>query len=216
MTGSHPIAPLALRDTALIVSELADGATTAQGFSSFRQTCQGLLARLREEMAAAGHPAAVVQDAAYAQCALLDEVALQRLAGADRDAWEREPLQVAEFNTHQAGEELVARIETRLAEPQPVLPLLVVFQTVLGLGFQGRFARDGAGAREALMRALDARLAPADHAADAHAIVVPYARARGLPQASPLAWVVGSLAGAGLVYLALDRWLAASIAQLAG
>jgi type VI secretion system protein ImpK len=100
----------------------------------------------------------VVEDAAYAQCALLDEYALRRLTGDERSAWEREPLQVQEFQSHNAGEELIARIERRLAEAQPVIPLLVVFHAVLGLGFQGKFALEGNAARDALVHTIDERL----------------------------------------------------------
>jgi len=216
MTMHATILPLALRNTALTVTELADGGNLAESFESFRARCLELLTRLRDEFRSAGHAAAVVEDAAYAQCALLDEVALRRLQGADRDAWEREPLQVKEFQSHNAGEELIARIQHRLAEPEPVVPLLAVFYTVLGLGYQGKFALDGASDREALMRAIDKRLKGAGVQNDSGPIIVTSRNAHGMRHLSPLAWVLIALAGAGLVYFALHRWLAASIAQLAG
>lgn len=216
MTTLTTILPLALRDTALTVTELADGAKVAETFETFREQCLKLLSRLREEFRAAGHPTSVVEDAAYAQCALLDEVALQHLQAGDRDAWEREPLQVKEFQSHNAGEELIARIERRLAEPQPVVPLLVVFYAVLGLGFQGKFALEGANARESLMRTIDERLERAGVQKASGPIIVTAGKTRGLRHLSSLAWVLIALAVAGLIYLALDRWLAASIAQLAG
>lgn len=140
--------PLALCDTALTVTGLADAVKPTLGFETFRAKCLEQVARLREEFSALDQPTDVVEDAAYAQCALLDEVALGRLQGADRDAWEREHLQVQRFQSHNAGEALIVRIERRLAEPQPVLPLLAVFHAVLGLGFQGRYALEGASAND--------------------------------------------------------------------
>lgn len=208
--------PLALRDTALTVAELADMAH-APDFTAFRTQCLGQVKRLQEEFRASGQPADVVEDAAYAQCALLDEVALSRLQGDGRDAWEREPLQVGQFESHDAGEALIARIERRLAEPQPVLPLLAVFQAVLGLGFQGRYALDGANARMALMRAIDERLhRDGAHPATGPVLVTTGRPRRSLGHLSPLGWLAIAMVGAGLVYLALDRWLALAIGRLAG
>ncbi|CAG9186086.1 DotU family type IV/VI secretion system protein [Cupriavidus pinatubonensis] len=215
MTTLTTILPLALRDTALTVTELA-GEAKPETFETFRTKCLEHLSRLREEFHAAGHSTAVVEDAAYAQCALLDEVALRSLQAKERDAWEREPLQVREFQSHDAGEELIARIERRLAEPQPVLPLLAVFYTVLGLGFQGKFALEGTGARERLMRAIDERLERGGVQKNTGPVIVTSGQAREWRGLSPVAWVGMALAGAALVYVALDRWLAVSIAQLGG
>ncbi|MGN5479797.1 DotU family type IV/VI secretion system protein [Cupriavidus basilensis] len=215
MTTPATILPLALRDTALTVTELLDEAKP-DTFEAFRARCLEHVARLREEFRAAGQPPAVIYDAAYAQCALLDEVALRRLKGTERDAWEREPLQVKEFQNHNAGEELIASIERRLAEPQPVLPLLVVFYAVLGLGFQGKFTLDGTGAREALMRAIDERLERGGVRNSAGPVIVASNQPYGWQGLSLLAWVGITLIGAGVIYFALDRWLAASIARLGG
>lgn len=216
MTTLPPLLPLALRDTALTVAQLAHGARSAETVETLREKCLALLSGLRKELRAAGHSSAVVEDAAYAQCALLDEAALRRLQAADRDAWEREPLQVREFQSHHAGEELIARIERRLAEPQPVIPLLFVFHAVLGLGFQGRFALEGARARETLMRAIDERLERAGVLQASGPILVSAGKARGPRHLSPPAWILMALAGSGAVYFVLDRWLATSIAQLGG
>lgn len=208
--------PLALRDTALTVTELADAAKPTLGFETFRAKCLEQVARLREEFSALGQPADVVEDAAYAQCALLDEVALGRLQGADRDAWEREPLQVQQFQSHNAGEALIARIERRLAEPQPVPPLLAVFHAVLGLGFQGRYALEGTMARTALMRAIDERMDRAGWRESSGPVLVTGGKTPRWRHLSPLAWVAIAGVGAALVYVALDRWLAVAISRLAG
>ncbi|AQV93821.1 DotU family type IV / VI secretion system protein [Cupriavidus necator] len=208
--------PLALRDTALTIAGLADAAQ-APDFAAFRTNCLNQVKRLQEELRASGQPADVVEDAAYAQCALLDEVALNRLQGDGRDAWERAPLQVDQFESHDAGDALITRIERRLAEPQPVLPLLAVFQSVLGLGFQGRYALDGANARIALMRAIDERLHRAGvHPGGGPVLVTASKPRRRLGHLSPLGWLALAIVGAGLVYIALDRWLALAIGRLAG
>lgn len=216
MTNSILILPLALRDTALTVTTLADDDQPTR-FEAFRAKCVEQVSRLREEFLEAGQPADVVEDAIYAQCALLDEVALGRLPGEDRGAWEREPLQVREFQSHDAGEALIARIERRLGEARPVLPLLAVFHAVLGLGFQGRFALEGAGARVALMHAIDERLDRAGWLKSDGPVLVADGKARRWRgHLTSLAWVVSACAVTGLVYLALDRWLVTAIARLVG
>jgi type VI secretion system protein ImpK len=205
--------PVALRDTALSVAILA-GESKPQSAEEFRTKCKKQIQALRQELTSAAHPADVVEDAVYAQCALLDEMALSHLEGYARDAWEREPLQVDEFQSHDAGDELVRRIERRLAQPQPVLPLLAIFGAVLDLGFTGKFALAGHDARTALMRAIGERLGP-DH--ERHSVLVVQAAGglRWSGHLSPLAWVAIACVAAGVVYLALDQWLTASIARIA-
>lgn len=207
--------PVAMRDTALTVTGLANHATP-DPFAMLRAKCNAQIAQLRTELRAAGHPHDVIEDAAYAQCALLDEAALSHLRGSDRDAWEREPLQVSEFQSHDAGDELIARIEQRLAQPQPVLPLLAIFMAVLDLGFKGKFALDGNEARSALIEALDARLGRADEQGAAGTVLVMSGRrGRWLGHLSPLVWVAIAAIVAVLVYVALDQWLTAAIAPIA-
>lgn len=205
---------IALRDTALTVATLADTAQP-QRVNDFRATCAALIERLRDEFTANGQPADVARDAAYALCALLDEVALSQL-GKDRETWESEPLQVREFHSHDAGNELIDNIRRRLAEPKPVLPLLAVYSAVLGLGFQGRFALEGADARSALMRALDERLEQAGLRKASDSVIVTSGKARPWHGLSPLAWTSIAIVAAGGIYLSLGRWLAASSARIAG
>lgn len=214
MTTTPPIFPLALRDTALTVAALVSGSTPVT-FASFRERCLEQIASLREELRAARQSPDVIEDAIYAQCALLDEFALRHLDGATRDEWEREPLQVREFQSHDAGDALIDRIERRLAAPQPVLPLLAVFHVVIGLGFQGRFALNGGTDRAALLRALDERLARAGVDQGNGPVIVTHGRPDTGWRVSPIVWVVLALAGAGLVYMALNRWLDAAIVRLA-
>ncbi|MDE1180304.1 MAG: DotU family type IV/VI secretion system protein [Paraburkholderia sp.] len=211
---------MALRDTALTVASLATSASPAD-FDTFRQQCDDQIVRLRRELAAAGHPPDVIEDAAYAQCALLDEAALQHLTEFDRAAWEHEPLQVLHFQTHNAGEELIARIERRVAASRPVEPLLAIFSAVLALGFKGRFALDGPAPRIALMHAIQSRLGIEPIAENAHHSV------RGTPwlvtqKSQHRKWFDPTLAGwvaiasivSLLIYCALELWLDAQIAQL--
>jgi type VI secretion system protein ImpK len=199
----------------LTVTGLASGAAPT-AFDAFRRKCTEQIEHLRSELTTAGHPRDVIEDATYAQCALLDEAALSSLKGVDRDAWEREPLQVSEFQSHDAGEELIVRIMRRLAQPQPVLPLLAIFAAVLDLGFRGKFALEGLDARTSLMRALDERLGRHGEGNDSSGpVVVRTGRSRrGFGNLSPLAWVVIAIVAADVVYIALDQWLTASIAQI--
>ena len=211
-SSSPTLLPLALRDTALTVTHLASAAQP-QAFGVFAERCDTQIAQLRAELAAAGSAPDVIDDAVYAQCALLDETALKYLQGYDRDAWEREPLQVRYFNSHDAGDALIQRIERRLAEPQPVLPLLAVFSAVLGLGFQGKFALHGAESRAALMRAINERLGKADHG-KTDTVLVLQGTSRRWTGLSPLSWVVLACVVSGLFYLGAQHWLTASIDAL--
>jgi type VI secretion system protein ImpK len=212
LTADTPLLPLALRDTALTVTSLARGGTP-DSFAAFRQRCKAQVDKLRDELRASGHPDDVIDDASYAQCALLDESALSHLQDGDRDQWEREPLQVLEFNTHDAGEELIARIKRRLDQPQPIPSLLAIFHAVLALGFKGRFARDGGEARMSLMTALASRLGSTEESSGP-VVVRPETTRRWLGHISLPGWIVCACVAACVVYFALDRWLAAAIAQL--
>jgi type VI secretion system protein ImpK len=212
------VLPVALRDTALLVTGLSLEARPDSS-GTFREKCERCVTQLREQMSSAGHPADVIEDAAYAQCALLDEVALRHLKDNDRNEWERNPLQVEQFQSHDAGEELPRRIECRLLEKQPSLMLLAIFNAVLNLGFEGRFSRGGREARHALMHAIDGRLEQggwrqADPADTTVIVGAPYVRPWH-QRMNPLAWVVAACVVSGVVYLVLDRWLTASIDDLA-
>lgn len=216
--------PVALRDTADTVAALREYRPTSP--KDLRERCDAQVARLREELQQRGQPRDVIDDALYAQCALLDEAALKGLRGDARDAWEREPLQLRTFGRNDAGEELIRRIGQRLREAKPVLPLLGIFGAVLRLGFTGSLAANGGDARTKLVSEIDERLTRAaggytDRAANGNTpggapgpIVVNPSRGRRRPL-SPLAWVLIAGIAAGLVWLAIDRWLLAVIAGMA-
>jgi len=217
-TSFVTLLPLAIRDTALTVASLHGGDFPKEGFTLFRQTCETQLERLRTELEKAGHPQDVIDDALYAQCALLDESVLRCLKNKHRDDWEHQPLQVTQFNSHDAGEELVRRMQARLHTPQANMTLLLIFHTVLLLGFQGKFAVQGETERFKLMNELAERIeggnqksAPEDRST---VVVTAGASRRWWPALSPLGWVI--LAGliAALLYGGLQHWLSVSINAL--
>lgn len=209
--------PLAIRDTALTVASLHGGEFPREGFSVFRQTCEAQLERLRTELEEAGQPRDMIDDALYAQCALLDEAVLRCLKNKHRDDWELQPLQVTQFNSHDAGEELVRRMQARLQAPQANMTLLLIFHTVLLLGFQGKFAVQGEIERFALMNALAERLEGNQKSTleDRSTVVVTAgASRRWWPTLSPLAWVMLAALLAALLYGGLQHWLSVSISAL--
>jgi type VI secretion system protein ImpK len=156
MRGAVPVLPRAMRDTALTVTELKLNAQP-KSFSDFRERCESQVQQLRAELSVAGYSNAVIADAVYAQCALLDEFALIKLQGDEHESWEQDPLQVSEFQSHEAGVELVDRVERCLANPNTPVMLLAVFFETFNLGFKGKFMIAGEPARDVLLRALDAR-----------------------------------------------------------
>ncbi|MET3212756.1 UNVERIFIED_ORG: type VI secretion system protein ImpK [Burkholderia territorii] len=146
-----------LRDTALLVTTLASGGQT-QDAVALRARCKQLVEQFASALRHRGFSDDVRNDAVIAQCGLLDEVALRHLPGEFRSAWEREPLQVEQFNLHEAGERVFERLDIRMSEPAPPVALLECYSAILGLGFVGRYARDGEAKRTALIVALNARL----------------------------------------------------------
>jgi type VI secretion system protein ImpK len=68
------------------------------------------------------------------------------------------PLQVEQFNLHDAGERVIDRLEVRMREASPQLDLLECYSAILGMGFVGRYAREGEAKRTALMASLNAQL----------------------------------------------------------
>jgi type VI secretion system protein ImpK len=216
MTSSNfseiPPLPAAFRDTAVTVAALTRPLASGS-CAALRQRCREQVQQLRDQMLAGGHPPDVIEDACYAQCALLDEAVLSHLSGTDRDEWEREPLQVAQFGSHHAGDALIERMQQRLREPQPVLLLLAIFHAALGLGFRGRFALAGGDARLAMLNALSERLGVTDAQANGVIVAAP-GRHRWWASLSLPVWLLGAVLVAVLVYLLLEQWLDAAVAGL--
>lgn len=84
-----------------------------------------------------------VLHAKYVYCAAVDEIIL-RSPFALRDAWETRPLQLRLFGDQLAGEHFFHRLEELRARGERHLQVLEVFHLCLLLGFQGRYALDGA------------------------------------------------------------------------
>ncbi|WP_230474714.1 DotU/TssL family secretion system protein [Dyella monticola] len=209
---SSALLPIALRDTALTVTALRRGASSPS-FDDLRQSSHAQVQRLRAELKIDNQSDDVIRDAVYAQCALLDEAALSSLKGSDRDEWEREPLQVAEFGTHDAGEALIARMQQRLHQPQAERTLLAIFLAVLVLGFRGRFVLERRDARAAMIKALQQHLGVSDEATGG-IVVRSAARQRWFANVSLPACVLLAVAIAVTLWVLLDRWLDAAAAQL--
>lgn len=146
-----------LRETALLVTSLGEGGTVPEA-GAFRERCRQIISTFSEALTRRGYPADVRQEALIAQCGLLDETALRHLSAENRPGWELKPLQVEWFKVHDAGEQVIARIEARLRETPANVDLLECYVAILGIGFKGRYARDGEPQRAALISALNARL----------------------------------------------------------
>jgi type VI secretion system protein ImpK len=84
-----------------------------------------------------------VYQAKFAFSALVDEIVLvSRLS--IRNAWERDPLQLEMFGEHTAGEKFFESLERLRGEGPRRVQVLEVFHMCLLLGFQGRYALEGA------------------------------------------------------------------------
>jgi type VI secretion system protein ImpK len=146
-----------LRDTALQVTTLSQGGNT-ETVSGLRQRCLGLMAALSASLDQRGVASDVREDALYAQCGLLDEAVLRHLSAKERPEWDARPLQVERDGRHDAGDRVFERLAERMREVSPNLDLLEYYSAILGLGFMGRYAREGEAKRSALIASLDAQL----------------------------------------------------------
>lgn len=146
-----------LRDTALAVTSFASGGTVKDA-AAFRDRCQQLIGNFSDALTRRGYPHDVRKEAIVAQCGLLDETALREFDEEARSGWELKPLQVEQFGLHDAGERVIDCIEARLSEASPNADLLECYSAILGMGFMGRYARDGDAKRAELVAALNTRL----------------------------------------------------------
>ena len=99
----NPLIRSELRDTALTVSALSAGFSPEHA-STWYEYCKTLVENLRKNLASSGRSAEEIEEISYAQCALLDEVALQNLQGSDREVWEMNPMQVHFFQSYICAE----------------------------------------------------------------------------------------------------------------
>jgi type VI secretion system protein ImpK len=146
-----------LRDTALLVSMLTQGGTSEPA-EQLRKHCVELMAAFSAALEQRGFAADVREDAQYAQCGLLDEAVLRCPSIKDRSSWEAHPLQVERFGKLDAGDYVFDRLTERLRAASPHVDLLECYAAILGLGFMGRYAREGVAKRAVLMATLNARL----------------------------------------------------------
>ncbi|SAK58692.1 type VI secretion system protein ImpK [Caballeronia fortuita] len=146
-----------LRDTALLVATLSTGGAPEK-FDVLRPRCAALVAEFGAALDRRGYPADVREDARKAQCALLDEAALHHLSDKEKSSWSAQPLQVENFQQHDAGERVFERLEFRMRERAPQVDLLECYAALLGLGFRGRYAVGGESERAALIAELNAMI----------------------------------------------------------
>jgi type VI secretion system protein ImpK len=146
-----------LRDTALVVATLS-ASGLSEDVAMLRKRCRQLIEQFAAALEQHGHDREVRDDALVAQCALLDETALRHLSAENRSQWDSQPLQVERSGRHDAGERVFERLEQRMREPSPNVELLECYAAILGLGFEGRYAREGGVKRAALISTLSARL----------------------------------------------------------
>jgi type VI secretion system protein ImpK len=146
-----------LRDTALLVTTLGTGGA-AKDADGLRNRCRQLIEHFSQALERRGYPDDVRREALIAQCGLLDESALRSLPTDMRAGWEPKPLQVEQFNLHDAGESVFERLEARMRETPPRVDLLECYAAILGMGFVGRYAREGEAKRTALIATLNAQL----------------------------------------------------------
>ncbi|PTU32890.1 DotU family type IV/VI secretion system protein [Stenotrophobium rhamnosiphilum] len=203
-----------LRDTALEVSLLAQGATTTS-VPQLRERCQQLVRDFEKALESRRIPADVREDAVYAQCGLLDEFALTYLPIDKRYEWDSNPLQVERFSNHDAGERIYQRLSARMLEPHANIELLECYSTILGLGFRGRYARAGEPQRAAIVVALNERLASTRVPHEGFIVdSTRPPRFAWLRQLSPWAIAAIACAAAALIWIAWGQSLDEQLAQL--
>ncbi|WP_439889634.1 DotU family type IV/VI secretion system protein [Ralstonia sp. 25C] len=205
-----------LRDTALEVTTLSGGGKTANG-PDLRTHCLKLISDFHAALDLLGLPADVRQEIAIAQCGLLDETALRHLPAEQKAAWEAAPLQVELFEQHDAGERVFDRLGERMREAAPHVELLQFYAAILGLGFIGRYAREGETKLTALKAALAAKLEQLSPAT-APTFVIDRPKLRLADRLSALSpWGLAGLAclAAALLWLVCSAALDAQLAHLA-
>ncbi|GAA5179109.1 type IVB secretion system protein IcmH/DotU [Niveibacterium umoris] len=105
---------------------------------SFRNRLREFLDDFERNAKRANIPADDIFAAKYAFCAAMDEHILSSRFSI-RDAWERQPLQLAFFGDQLAGERFFERLEGLRAEGAARLQSLEVYHLCLLLGFRGKY-----------------------------------------------------------------------------
>ncbi|PNB72249.1 type IV secretion protein DotU [Pseudomonas sp. GW456-E7] len=202
-----------LQDSYLLVVELRQGASV-QDSPDLWKRCEQLVEQVQQRLKEADVNARSIELISHAQCALLDETALNCAKGDAHADWASQPLQARFFSSHQAGEFLYEDIREALRQPAPDVLVLTAFQRVLMLGFQGRYRDVNDPEREQVLAALNARVAPLglNQVVMTQGIDRRMNPLRGLR--SPLVHIL--IAGLLLVgaWWGLDHWLGGLIATL--
>lgn len=136
--NNRPLIRNAMRDTALAVSSLIVGAQPESPVSWY-EYCKSLIERFKADLLEQNYSSEEIEKLSYAQCALLDEIALKYLQGSARDTWEMEPLQVHFFQSYHAGDVLCNRIEELCRSNQPNVKIAEGYLCAINLGFRGRY-----------------------------------------------------------------------------
>lgn len=147
-----------LRDTALIVDELTAVEQGVKSIYELRHRCEDAYENFSRALVELGMETIECQKATYAQCALLDEMALFHLPSSLRQIWAAQPLQVSYFGNYLAGEKVYSDLQEELSRAPPTIWLLQTYQFVLMLGFKGRYLLDGNSARQQLIDTLEATI----------------------------------------------------------
>lgn len=113
-----------------------------QAKQSFVDEVRKFLANIERAASRQGIAGEDVHAAKYAYCALVDEVILGSTCGF-REEWAREPLQLALFGDHLAGENFFLRLEQLRAQGAVRLQSLEVCYFCLLLGFEGQYRLEG-------------------------------------------------------------------------
>jgi len=218
--SSHTLRSL-LRDTALQAALLSQQAEVPS-LHTWRARCAGLVEQLRNAMQDADYDQAMIIEASYAQCALLDEAALRHLPDVQRREWQRQTLEMHYFNSNKAADAVYLRIEQLLRQPSPTAERIALYDMLLGLGFGGRHAAEDDPERQRIIAAFRshagavAEAATATTAAPAASIKPKLQQRRHLPPGGGalLGWTTLGFFLALALWFGLERQLGQSAYHL--
>lgn len=123
----------------LLLIQRGQTPTTEQ---SFADAVRKFLANMERNASRLNIASEDVYAAKYAFCAAVDEAILSSKC-AFRESWERNPLQLALFGDHLAGENFFTRLELLRSQGASRLQALEVSYFCLLLGFEGKYRLEG-------------------------------------------------------------------------
>ena len=203
-----------LQDSYLLVVELRQGASVQDG-DGVRALCTAQVEQVRQQLKSAGMSQRNIDYISHAHCALLDETVLACARGDVHAKWAGESLQAQFFGRHQAGDFVYEEMREVLREPAPNMHVMTVFQRVLMLGFQGRYADIEDPERKQLLAAFNAQVAPLDSGQDVATLTENAGRMSHLQWLrSPLTHGVAAILLLACTWWGLDRLLGELVAML--